>query len=541
MISLNKNFHNSFKGIFFFFIICSLQLFGQSITRLEVITAIGSNYISAQSKDGMIYFPISQFADALSENYKYNKATEKIKIDFDRKSLVITAQNPFYVLIDTSRKKVQSIQIPINTYLSNNEIYIPMFYSLNIIQEAMGRQIFFSGPNRIILGRSLAPVAENESETGKVNVDTEKTEKEPEENVTSRNFDISNITLDEKANGTLIRLKCDKKVSTYTSSYKTGVLTILLKDCSADAKALNQTKDEGLVKEIKVNNIKSDVEMQIKVGKEYSTSEVINASGSNDILITLHNKVFSNNNDREKNKQKWDFDVIVLDAGHGGYDSGTIGVNGVKEKDVNLGITLKLGKLIEKNMKDVKVVYTRKTDKFVELYKRGQIANENNGKLFISLHCNSTPKKPTNASGFEVYLLRPGRTKEAISIAERENSVIQYEDNPGRYKALTDENFILVSMAQSSYMKYSEKFSDILNKEFSKDISVPSRGVKQAGFYVLVGASMPSVLIESGFLSNRKDANYLKSSKGQQAIANSIFKAIKEFKEHYEKAMDSDS
>ncbi len=113
-------------------------------------------------------------------------------------------------------------------------------------------------------------------------------------------------------------------------------------------------------------------------------------------------------------------------------------------------------------MKDVKVVYTRKTDKFVELYKRGQIANENDGKLFISIHCNSTPKKPTNASGFEVYLLRPGRTKEAISIAERENSVIQYEDNPGRYKALTDENFILVSMAQSSYMKYSEKFSDII-------------------------------------------------------------------------------
>ena len=543
MIRLNSISHNFFKGILYFFLFCSVQLFGQSITRLEVITAIGSNFITAQSKDGMLYFSISQFADALSENYKFNKDTKKIKVDFDRKSLVVTAQNPYYVLIDTSANKTQVIQIPVNTIISNNEIYVPMFYTLDIIQEAMGRQVFFSGPNRIILGRSLAPIAENESETktetGNEKVDTEKVK--PEENVTLGHFNISDMTLDEKANGTLIRLKCDKKVSTYNSSYKTGVLTILLKDCSADAKALNRVKDEGLVKEIKVRDIKSDVEIQIKVGKEYSTSEVINASGSNDILITLHNKVFSNNNNREKNKQKWDFDVIVLDAGHGGHDYGAIGVNGVREKDVNLGITLKLGKLLEKNMKDVKVVYTRKTDKFVELYKRGQIANENDGKLFISIHCNSTPKKPTDASGFEVYLLRPGRTKEAISIAERENSVIQYEDNPGRYKALTDENFILVSMAQSSYMKYSEKFSDILNKEFSKDFSEPSRGVKQAGFYVLVGASMPSVLIESGFLSNKKDANYLKSSKGQQAIAESIFKAIKKFKEHYEKAMDSDS
>ncbi len=543
MIRLNSISHNFFKGILYFFLFCSVQLFGQSITRLEVITAIGSNFITAQSKDGMLYFSISQFADALSENYKFNKDTKKIKVDFDRKSLVVTAQNPYYVLIDTSANKTQVIQIPVNTIISNNEIYVPMFYTLDIIQEAMGRQVFFSGPNRIILGRSLAPIAENESEskteTGNEKVDTEKVK--PEENVTLGHFNISDMTLDEKANGTLIRLKCDKKVSTYNSSYKTGVLTILLKDCSADAKALNRVKDEGLVKEIKVRDIKSDVEIQIKVGKEYSTSEVINASGSNDILITLHNKVFSNNNNREKNKQKWDFDVIVLDAGHGGHDYGAIGVNGVREKDVNLGITLKLGKLLEKNMKDVKVVYTRKTDKFVELYKRGQIANENDGKLFISIHCNSTPKKPTDASGFEVYLLRPGRTKEAISIAERENSVIQYEDNPGRYKALTDENFILVSMAQSSYMKYSEKFSDILNKEFSKDLSEPSRGVKQAGFYVLVGASMPSVLIESGFLSNKKDANYLKSSKGQQAIAESIFKAIKKFKEHYEKAMDSDS
>ena len=210
------------------------------------------------------------------------------------------------------------------------------------------------------------------------------------------------------------------------------------------------------------------------------------------------------------------------------------------EKKVNLGIALKLGKLIEKDINDVKVVYTRKTDTFIELYKRGKIANEADGNLFISIHCNSTPRKPTDANGYEVYLLRPGRTKEAIDIAERENSVINYEDNPTRYEKLTDENFILVSMAHSAYMKYSEKFSDILNKEFNKDLNIDSRGVKQAGFYVLVGAAMPSVLIETGFLSNRHDAKFLSSSSGQQKIAESIYQAVKTFKDQYDKTLRSE-
>ena len=212
----------------------------------------------------------------------------------------------------------------------------------------------------------------------------------------------------------------------------------------------------------------------------------------------------------------------------------------MREKDVNLAVALKLGNLIQKQMKDVKVVYTRKSDKFIELYRRGQIANEAGGKLFISIHCNATPQKPSNANGTEVYLLRPGRTKEAISIASRENSVIKYEDNPARYQKLTDENFILVSMAQSSYLRYSEKFADLVNNEVGKNSALEPRGVKQAGFFVLVGASMPSVLIETGFLSNKKDEHYLNSSGGETHLAESIFSAIKKFREVYEHNIEAD-
>ena len=184
------------------------------------------------------------------------------------------------------------------------------------------------------------------------------------------------------------------------------------------------------------------------------------------------------------------------------------------------------------------VIYTRKTDKFVELYKRGKIANKHDAKLFISIHANSLRRKRSDVRGFEVYLLRPGRTREAIEIAEIENSVIKYEENPERYKELTDENFILVSMAHSANMRYSEKFSEILHKQWSGNLGIPSRGVKQAGFYVLVGASMPSVLIETGFLTNRQDEAYLKSNLGQENIAETIYKAVKKYKEYYDKQIE---
>ncbi len=238
-------------------------------------------------------------------------------------------------------------------------------------------------------------------------------------------------------------------------------------------------------------------------------------------------------------RDKWKLDVIVLDAGHGGYDPGTIGVTGVKEKTVALGIVLKLGALIKKNLKGVEVVYTRKDDRFVELDRRGTIANEAGGKLFISVHCNSLPHKPSKTRGFEVYLLRPGRTEEAIAIAERENSVIEME--PGyeeKYQQLTEENFILVTMAQSAHVKASEVFADLAQKEIESRTGIPNRGVKQAGFYVLVGAAMPNVLVESAYLSNRDDERFLKSDSGQMKIADALFRAIKKYKEEYEKLLE---
>jgi N-acetylmuramoyl-L-alanine amidase len=504
--------------IIFFTSIFLFNSYAQDGNNVLVVTKDGMKNIPAYVREGTVYFSLKDFADAVGVNYYYNEDAQKIEVKFDKCFVKASARNPFLVLNEKNGDKQLVVQLPTSTYLINKKVYVPLIYSLNALGQAYGKELKYEAPNKIVIGKPT-------------DVTTETTE------VTSAKFNITGIILNEKANGSLITVKSNKRIPSYLSAFKNGVLTLTFRKVSVDIEKVKHIGSEGVVKKIEAKNVGADAIVNITVGKEYTTNEVMNIENSNDIQITIHNKLFNQTSSSNKLKNKWEFDVIVIDAGHGGKDAGAIGVNGVKEKDINLSIALKLGKLIEENMKDVKVVYTRKTDKFIDLYKRGKIANENNGKLFISIHCNSTPKKPSTANGFEVYLLRPGRTKEAISIAEFENSVIQYEENPNRYEKLTDENFILVSMAHSSYMKYSERFAEYLHKEFSNHPTLSSRGVKQAGFYVLVGASMPSVLIESGFLSNTNDAKHLSTSTGQQKFAEYVFNGIKKYRESYELEM----
>jgi N-acetylmuramoyl-L-alanine amidase len=519
-----------------------------------VLTAGNKNYdIPVYMRQGTLYFSLKHFADALSVKSYYNSKSGKSEHKFPLYSLKVTAKNPYIILTpETSDEAPGIYQLPTSSYLINGQIYIPAEYSVKALAKATGLRFSFKKPNKLVVIGDVSKIAYVEKvtpkeKTGKEKADKEKTvkpekekpEKEKAAATVKGPYNITALSVDEKANGTLVRIKSGKKIKTYNSDYKNGVLTVILRNATVDEKKLDKVAKKGLVKEVNAKNVNGDAEINFVLSQEYTTSEVINVPGSNDLLVTIHNKIFSHSTNNSK-KEKWNFDVIVIDAGHGGKDFGAIGINGIKEKDVNLAIALKLGALIEKNMKGVKVVYTRDDDTFIELYRRGKIANEKGGKLFISVHCNSTPQKPSNATGNEVYLLRPGRTKEAISIAERENSVIKYEENPGRYQQLTDENFILVSMAHSSYMKYSEKYAELLSRQFSGDLNIQSRGVKQAGFYVLVGASMPSVLIETGFLSNKKDADYLGSKNGQQQYAESIFQSVKKFKDYYDQFIDKE-
>lgn len=495
----------------------------QRFYKISVQIDSSKKSISYLNRNGVDYVSLNELADLLSAGKYYNKDAEKLEIKFEKFNLKFTGKNPFIVIQNKSDNSIESYQLPISTLLLKNDIFIPLVYTIPYLIKVTEKNFIYDNLSKNLIISSKKVLAEEKH-------NQEKNEKPFERNL---NYDINDIAIEEKVNGTLIKLASNKIIRKPRNSISNNVLYVFFNDVNIDTAIVNKNLQTGLVKNIVVRNLNAkNSQLEISLNEGYSNVETFQDKDTKEILITIHKKILVQ---AEENKSKWNFNCIVIDAGHGGKDPGAIGVTGVKEKDVNLNIALKLGKLILQNIPEIKVVYTRKTDEFIELYKRGKIANEAGGKLFISIHCNSTEKKDNGYRGFEVYLLRPGRTKEAIRIAEFENSVIKYEDNPNRYEKLTDENFILVSMAHSQFMRYSETFSDFLNQSWKTETEIPSLGVKQAGFYVLVGASMPSVLIETGFLSNRKDEAYLASSKGQSDIAQSIFNAIFKYKEFYSK------
>lgn len=223
--------------------------------------------------------------------------------------------------------------------------------------------------------------------------------------------------------------------------------------------------------------------------------------------------------------------TVVIDAGHGGHDPGTRGKK-VKEKDIALKIAMKLGTYIEKGLLDVKVIYTRKNDRYLALDERADIANKNKADLFICIHANAIVS--TKAYGTETYVMGLSKENGNFEIAKRENSVILLDENhEERYEGFdpsSPESYILFSLTQSAYQENSLKFAQKVEEQFKNKVGRTSRGVKQAGFMVLWLTTMPSVLIETGFLSYPKEEDFLMSDKGQDLIASGIFRALKEYK-----------
>ena len=230
-------------------------------------------------------------------------------------------------------------------------------------------------------------------------------------------------------------------------------------------------------------------------------------------------------------------DVVVIDAGHGGHDSGTKGKT-ARESRTTLKIALALGKKIKAEMPEVKVLYTRTSDVFVELAERSAYANRNRADLFISIHCNSSPNS-SRALGTETYVMGLHKSEGNLEVAKRENSVILKEkDYKETYKGFDPTSplaHIMLANYQSAFLSSSVRFAGHVERQFKSLSQRKSRGVKQAGFLVLWRTNMPSVLVETGFLSNPTEEAYLNSSKGQDEVAEAVYSAFKQYRKDMER------
>ncbi|HEY5470575.1 MAG TPA: N-acetylmuramoyl-L-alanine amidase [Bacteroidales bacterium] len=228
-----------------------------------------------------------------------------------------------------------------------------------------------------------------------------------------------------------------------------------------------------------------------------------------------------------KNEKGW---IIVIDAGHGGKDPGAVGAFSY-EKNIALAVALKTGEYIEQNIKNVTVIYTRRNDSFVELRDRANIANKVKADLFISIHVNATTSK--NVKGTETYIMGIAKDQQNLEVAMKENEVILLEkDHTAAYEGFDPklpESYIMFSLMQNIFQEQSTSLASKIQTQYTDRIKRTDRGVQQAGFWVLFMTTMPSVLTETGFISNSDEEKYLNSKQGQEYIASSIFSACSEY------------
>ena len=422
-------------------------------------------------------------------------------------------------------------------YFRDGDIKITAFSSFVVINDKayqMPAPSYFDGTDYYLPARSLFSILSSTILSGARFVESRREFVGPS---STAGYNIHSAKVESKRNGTLIRIGTSRKFDIKNVSRDitdNGWLVVQIPGGIVDSIGILQMAPSGIIRSADSRQHKNSAELRFRLTERVPLPEVYQIDSGQEFHVALRNPPKRSGDRTDEMREQWYMNTIVIDPGHGGKDSGTIGRSGLMEKTIALDVALRLGKLI-KRKSNIKVVYTRDEDVFVPLYQRTKIANQANGKIFISIHVNGV--KNRNAHGYETWLLAPAKTEEAIALAQQENSVIALEESKSHYQEFSSIGLILSTMAQSAWMKESEQLAGTIQRKLNGRIDGPNRGVKQADFYVLIGATMPNVLVEIGFITNRIEEKKLAQSEYRQKIAEGVFEAIIEFKKEREEAM----
>jgi len=483
------------------------DLYGQYRERLRAVMENEGREVTVTMirKGEVVYVSLTEFADLLGLKYFYNPQNKKVVLRVGSQEIKVTSRNPFITVGSAV------YQLALET-IDDDEgrIYVPFALFWEAMGEHFPADLEFEQDQRIL--RILRV---------KVN--------------------ITGIEVEEKRNGHLIRLVTTKKFQTseISASINRDRLYVTVYGGFIDSARIASDRPMGIIKKIEPFQNEESAYISFLLGESVVDQQVFVDEG--EILVSLRSEGSDNvvtldhTND---NREIWLIDKIVIDPGHGGRDPGGIGPTGLEEKEVNLDIAKRVKTLLEKNL-NVEVLLTREDDRFIELKERTQFANRHKAKLFISIHANINNSR--RIQGFSTYLLGTEKSKAASEVAEKENSVIQLEESVEVYRAYQDGRHILNRIAHNTYLKESQDLARMINEHMGRKTKLNKfgNGIYQANFYVLVGAAMPKVLIETAFLSNKYEERLLRTRSFRQKVAEAIYESIKDFKVKSEKGIGS--
>jgi N-acetylmuramoyl-L-alanine amidase len=512
------------RGYFLgFFLLAATVVSAASSSWCEPITISytdgrSSSQIEAIHRKGICYGSLVGLTHSLGASLYWAPLTGKMVFKLAEGEIKITLMNPTVMLNDLA------FNFPVTPVMEEGAIYVPMKFFTPLLDEITPEKLSWDAPSRTFL---VSPVPTN----------------------------LSVAKIEERENGTLVTIPSSihfEQIQDTVSEPSWLHLSIYGGKLDQSAWALLQRK--GAVRQIRSYQYVNSAQISFLLEKGV-TYRVYQKEGPNRIVILLRKasektprvSVKREELDPKLDQKLWSIDTVVIDAGHGGRDPGAVGYRGLKEKDVVLDIALRLKKLL-KERSHLNVVLTRDKDVFIPLQQRARIANQANGKLFLSIHANAAHRR--GAHGTETYFLSEAKTEDAMRVAQRENASIRFEEPANSIEEIEMEDFllrdiktILTEMVSNRFLKESQDLAAIVQSELVKQIGLKNLGVKQAGFYVMLGteASMPSVLVEVAFISNFKEEKLLKTRSFRQRVAEALYRAVRTFKQKQEQLLGSGS
>ncbi len=458
-------------------------------------TAIGR--LSVYSEHGALFFPFDEFT-SLSLPTEYYSLENKAVLRYNGRKISFVAFTPFIQVDD------KWIQLTRDVAMRHGVMLIPIKEWVEALQRAGVEGIAYDSRNRRLSMRLLTP-------------------------------NLIAVESEPWPGGTVVTIKSTRpfSASELTAAVQGEWVTITVRG-GVFAAGLSVRLPEEVFESVPENLGKEGCRLRLHPAPGMTFERIETAADRIRIRLRKSGNNIAVLKELEHEKEKWRIDTIVIDPGHGGKDPGCVGENGIYEKHLTLSIARALRDELQKRL-NVKVVMTRDRDEFVPLKKRTQIANRSGGKLFISIHIDANRVK--SLRGHTVYFMGPAKTDEAREAAQFENSVIRFEDSPHSYEGISDAAFILAANAQNSFNRESQELAALAAEAIARETGSHNIGVRQAGFYVLYGASMPNILVECGFMSNGADRRNLTDPYYQKKLAEALCKAVFEFKERFEQPL----